>query len=517
MWSSPAVANGVVYVGSNDGKFYALNAATGTLVWSYKSGHWFFSSPAVVNGVVYTGCDDGNVYAFGPSGAPTPTVSISPVGPLALDVGQSQPFTATPSGGSGIYTSYQWYVNGAPIDQTESEFSFAPASTGSYSITATVTDSSETTSAPSNTASVTVSASPTVSIAPAGPFTMDVGQSKTFTATSSGGSGTINYQWYLDGAAVGSNSASYSYTAAAGTHSVTCKVTDSASTPVTSPASNAVSITVAASPTVSITPVGPLTLTVGQVQVFTATPSGGTVPLSYQWYLDGTAVGTNSASYSYTAAGTSHSVTCTVTDSATTPVTSPASNAVSVTVNPAPTPTPTPVPTAAPTPVPTAKPTPVPTASPTPVPTAKPTPVPTASPTPTPTLTPTATAAAFVFGAFDWFIVIIVITMVLYLIILALFAWYSRRKLTVTVQNAQTLSPISGATVSAKGPEDLSGTTGNNGKVVFSNVKKGDYLVKATASGYDSSIPLSVSVKNNSDCVVKLTSTATKTKETKTK
>ena len=93
------------------------------------------------------------------------------------------------------------------------------------------------------------------------------------------------------------------------------------------------SVTVAASPTVSIAPVGPLTLDVGQVQMFTATASGGSGSLSYQWYLDGAAVGTNSASYSYTAAGTSHSVTCKVTDSASTPVTSPASNAVSVTVN----------------------------------------------------------------------------------------------------------------------------------------------------------------------------------------
>jgi len=241
-------------------------------------------------------------------------------------------------------------------------------------ITATVTDSLGATSAQSTAAAVTVAASPTVSIAPTGPLTLDVGQSKTFTATPSGGSGTLSYQWYLDGSAVGTNSASYSYTAAAGSHSVTCKVTDSASTPVTSPVSNAVSITVAASPTVSITPVGQLTLTVGQVQAFTATASGGSGTLSYQWYLDGTAVGTNSASYSYTAAGTSHTVTCKVTDSATTPVTSPASNAVSVTVNPASTPTPTPVTTAAPTAVPTAKPTPVPTAKPTAVPTASPTP-----------------------------------------------------------------------------------------------------------------------------------------------
>ena len=33
--SSPAVANGVVYVGSFDGNVYALNASTGALLWSY--------------------------------------------------------------------------------------------------------------------------------------------------------------------------------------------------------------------------------------------------------------------------------------------------------------------------------------------------------------------------------------------------------------------------------------------------------------------------------------------------
>jgi len=72
---------------------------------------------------------------------------------------------------------------------------------------------------------------------------------------------------------------------------------------------------------------------VGQSETFTATPSGGTGTLSYQWYLDGVAVGTNNVSYSYIASGTSHSVTCTVTDSASVPVTSAVSNAVSVTVN----------------------------------------------------------------------------------------------------------------------------------------------------------------------------------------
>ena len=36
MNSSPTVANGVVYVGSQDHKVYALNAATGAKLWSYR-------------------------------------------------------------------------------------------------------------------------------------------------------------------------------------------------------------------------------------------------------------------------------------------------------------------------------------------------------------------------------------------------------------------------------------------------------------------------------------------------
>jgi glucose dehydrogenase len=63
--SSPAVANGVVYVGSDDDNVYALNARTGTLLWSYATGSLVESSPAVANGVVYVGSDDVHMYAFG--------------------------------------------------------------------------------------------------------------------------------------------------------------------------------------------------------------------------------------------------------------------------------------------------------------------------------------------------------------------------------------------------------------------------------------------------------------------
>ncbi len=67
VYSSSAVANGVVYVGSYGGNMYALNASTGALVWKYTTGSVVHSSPAVANGVVYFGSGDSNVYALNAS------------------------------------------------------------------------------------------------------------------------------------------------------------------------------------------------------------------------------------------------------------------------------------------------------------------------------------------------------------------------------------------------------------------------------------------------------------------
>jgi len=61
--SSPAVADGVVYVGSGDRKVYALDAATGRKRWTYAT-RGVVASPAVVDGVLYVGTGDGNVYAL---------------------------------------------------------------------------------------------------------------------------------------------------------------------------------------------------------------------------------------------------------------------------------------------------------------------------------------------------------------------------------------------------------------------------------------------------------------------
>jgi outer membrane protein assembly factor BamB len=57
------VANGV-NVGSEDNNVHALNATTGAQLWQYTTGGEVLSSPAVANGTVYVGGDDFNVHAF---------------------------------------------------------------------------------------------------------------------------------------------------------------------------------------------------------------------------------------------------------------------------------------------------------------------------------------------------------------------------------------------------------------------------------------------------------------------
>jgi len=62
--SSPAVADGKVYIASYDNKVYCLNADTGAKIWSYTTGSTVYSSPVVADGKVYIGSDDNKVYCL---------------------------------------------------------------------------------------------------------------------------------------------------------------------------------------------------------------------------------------------------------------------------------------------------------------------------------------------------------------------------------------------------------------------------------------------------------------------
>ena len=342
-----------------------------------------------------------------------------------MDVGQTATFTATASGGSGFYTSYQWYLNGSnQTHQTASTFSYTPTSAGTYSITATVNDSSGATSPQSNIAAVTVDSAliaPTVSI-----FSNTLDQSQTAIISTSGLSDGIApylYQWLQKSpnsgsysAINGANLSSYSFATtgatANGTWSFELQVTDSASTPAVV-TSSAISITVNVAPTVSVSPTS-ATLSIDQPQTFSAAASGGSGNYSsYQWYVNDVAQSAQTAStfsYSPDSPG-SYSITATVTDSS--GVTSSQSTAATVAVSASPTPTPTPKATA------------------------KPSPTPAFTPTPTPKSTskvnPTATAADFVLSAVQWLIWLIVIMAILVVLIPLIFVWYRRKRTQVYI------------------------------------------------------------------------------------
>jgi outer membrane protein assembly factor BamB len=53
-----------IYVGSEDGRLYAVNATTGEKLWDILIGDSITSSPAVADGIVYVGSHDGNLYAI---------------------------------------------------------------------------------------------------------------------------------------------------------------------------------------------------------------------------------------------------------------------------------------------------------------------------------------------------------------------------------------------------------------------------------------------------------------------
>jgi len=70
---APALANGVLYVGSSDGRLSAIAAggcgqAQCPVLWTTATGSPITTQPAVAGGVVYTGSADGSVKAFNATG-----------------------------------------------------------------------------------------------------------------------------------------------------------------------------------------------------------------------------------------------------------------------------------------------------------------------------------------------------------------------------------------------------------------------------------------------------------------
>ena len=228
---------------------------------------------------------------------PTLTVSVSS-SPPAIDYGQSVTFTANPSGGSGTYTAYQWYLNGSAVSgATSSTWTSTSLPTGSPTIYVKVTDSNSF-MVQSNTITETVH--PVISVtlsSSANPS--DVNTSVTFTATASGGSGTYtNYAFYMNSNLEQSGSSdtwSYTFTST-GNYTISVTVTDSLNDQGVADMTQTVgaaplTVTISA----SLNPVD-----VGVTVTFDSFVSGGTPPYTYQWYINGAAVsGATGSTFSY--------------------------------------------------------------------------------------------------------------------------------------------------------------------------------------------------------------------------
>ena len=224
-----------------------------------------------------------------------PSVSISS-SQNPTDAGNSVTFTASPSGGSGSYT-YQWYLNDNAVSgATSSTYTTSFSSSGTDAIYVIIKDGVGN-SATSSTLDETVNADPSVSVSSSQNPT-DIGNSVTFTATGSGGTGSYSYQWYLNGAAVsGATSSTYTTSfGSSGSDSVYVILTDGIGNTATS---STLTETVNADPTVSISSSQNPT-DAGNSVTFTASASLGTSPFSYAWYVNSATQSSTSQSLDYT-------------------------------------------------------------------------------------------------------------------------------------------------------------------------------------------------------------------------
>ncbi len=162
--------------------------------------------------------------------------------------------------------------------------------------------------------------------------------SVTFTATPTNGGTTPSYQWKVNGANVGTNSATYATTSLTNGAVVTCVMTSNLSGVTGNPAtSNAITMTV----TSTVTPAVAIAIssgsnptTTGASVTFTATPTNGGTSPSYQWKVNGANVGTNSATYTTTTLTNGAIVSCVMTSNngCASPTTA-TSNSITMTVN----------------------------------------------------------------------------------------------------------------------------------------------------------------------------------------
>jgi len=287
-----AVATATTVIGTGSAvSFPAQTAGTYTVKASYVNGANTWGTTDMTGSAVVTE-------------TPSLTAGVSiAAGANNICSGTSVTFTATPTNG-GTTPSYQWYNGTTAVGTNSATYTYAPASGDVIKVVMTSNATPCLVGSPVTSNTVTMVVNPNltagVSIA-AGANNICSGTSVTFTATPTNGGTTPSYQWYNGTTAVGTNSATYTYAPASG--DVIKVVMTSNATPclVGSPVtSNTVTMVVNPNLTAGVSiAAGANNICSGTSVTFTATPTNGGTSPSYQWYNGTTAVGTNSATYTY--------------------------------------------------------------------------------------------------------------------------------------------------------------------------------------------------------------------------
>ncbi len=198
----------------------------------------------------------------------------------AADIGYPVEFYATPSGGTSPY-NVTWTLNGNVLSYSR-DFPTSFSSPGTYSLIATVRDAVGASS--SSTASVTVNPNPSVSTA-ATPSPTDIGKSVSFSSRTSGGTGTMSYDWTVNGVSVSSTTSLLYTFQSYGMYYVNLTVKDSDGHSYTAVYREQVNNDTTAVISSTPSPTEP-----GVATNFTAAISGGTSPYNYTWSVNGSII-----------------------------------------------------------------------------------------------------------------------------------------------------------------------------------------------------------------------------------
>ena len=293
-----------------------VNGGIPTYQW-YKNGASIGSSNSTFS---YVPMDGDKIYvemtssiactSFNPTSSDTITMQVNPIQEPSVTITASNnsicsgtPASLTAMPGNGGAASYQWYVNGLMVGVDSSVYAFNPNHGDSVYVVMT-SDLSCTTTNPVQSNKIgfsvadVVAASVTIS---ADNTEVCSGTEVTLTATPVNG-GVPSYQWYINGTASGTGTEVFSYIPSDGDQVKVVMASSLACTSNSPATSNtlAMQVTQIPSPAVSVT-ASSNPVCSGTEVTLTATPIDGGTPV-YQWYLNGTAVGTGAGTYSYTPA-----------------------------------------------------------------------------------------------------------------------------------------------------------------------------------------------------------------------